>query len=438
MCLSLLSYFIMNQSSRPAARNSTARPAPARGNYQSQSFGSGQRSGFRNPSARGGFGGGRGGNRGGGNRRRMGMDIHSFVERASVKTVEKIIPIIHQNFSDFRMDERINALLVAKGYSTPTPIQDQTILHTLEGRDIVGLAQTGTGKTAAFLLPLIHQMLSNPKLTVLVLAPTRELAVQIDKEFRSFSYGLKLSSAVCVGGMPIGKQIRDLQMHPHFVIGTPGRVQDLVDRGVLPLRVFGAVVLDEVDHMLDMGFIEPITEIMSAIPEERQTLFFSATMPERIRGLTRKFLNDPITIEVSSGNTTHSVDQHIVPVKNEDQKFEQLDAMLKTADLSKVLIFSETKRDVERLTMALNNNGHRVASLHGDKAQSERRRALQQFTDNTVSVLVATDIAARGLDVKHISHVINYTIPQTFDDYVHRIGRTGRGGAKGTAITFVQ
>jgi superfamily II DNA/RNA helicase len=365
------------------------------------------------------------------------MDIHDFVQKASIKTVEKIIPIKHQQFADFGLDERIEKLLTAKGYSTPTPIQDQTILHTLEGRDIIGLAQTGTGKTAAFLLPLIHQMMSNPKLTVLILAPTRELAVQIDKEFRSFSFGLKLMSAVCVGGMPIGKQIRDLNMHPHFVIGTPGRVQDLVDRGVLPLHVFNAIVLDEVDHMLDMGFIEPITEIMSALPENRQTLFFSATMPERIRSLTRKFLNDPITIEVSSGNTTHSVDQHIMPVKNEDQKLEQLDAMLRTADLSKVLIFSETKRDVERLTNVLNSRGHRVASLHGDKAQSERRRALQQFTDNTVSVLVATDIAARGLDVKNISHVINYTIPQTFDDYVHRIGRTGRGGAKGTAITFV-
>jgi superfamily II DNA/RNA helicase len=365
------------------------------------------------------------------------MNIHDFVARASIKTEAKVTPQIHTEFEQFKMDDRINAILANRGYITPTPIQDQTILHGLEGRDVVGLAQTGTGKTAAFLLPLIHRMLNDSKISVLIMAPTRELAVQIDKEFRQFAFGLKLHSAVCVGGMPIGKQIRDLANHPHVVIGTPGRLQDLVDRNVLPLRVFNAVVLDEVDHMLDMGFIEPITEIMNALPADRQTMFFSATMPERIRSLTRIFLNNPVTIEVSSGNTTATVDQRIIPVKNEEQKFDQLHALLQTVEVTKVLIFSETKRDVERLTTELNNRGHRATSLHGDKAQSERRRALQQFTDNTVSIMVATDIAARGLDVKNITHVVNYTIPQTFDDYVHRIGRTGRGGAQGTAVTYV-
>jgi superfamily II DNA/RNA helicase len=364
-------------------------------------------------------------------------DISAFIQKASIRTPEKVVPLKHPNFTDFPLSEKVLANIAKRNYTVPSPIQDQTIEHILRGRDVLGLASTGTGKTAAFLLPLIDKILADMNQKVIVIAPTRELAQQIEDELRQFARGLKLRGAVCVGGMSMFHQINDLKDNPHFVIGTPGRLKDLADRGHIVYKNFQTLVLDEVDHMLDMGFIDPITDIVKALPKDRQTLFFSATMPPKIRTLADAFLQNPIKVEISVGNTAKNVEQEIVKVGDRALKFDILHEILSREESKKVLIFSETKRDVERLANDLKKRGHKAVSIHGDKRQRERERALAQFKDNTASVLVATDVAARGIDVKEITHVINYTIPQSYDDYVHRIGRTGRGSSKGKAMTFV-
>lgn len=379
--------------------------------------------------------GGRG--RKGGRRREVeSLDISRFIKKATGKTLAPVE--IKNSFVDFNLNPYILRNLLDKKFTSPSPIQDRAIPHIMEGRDIVGLANTGTGKTAAFLLPLIHKITLNPQTeSALIVAPTRELAQQIDTEFRIFSKGLNLYSVVCVGGMPAYQQIRGLRYNPHVVIGTPGRIQDLADKGFIDYKIYTNVVIDEVDHMLDMGFVEPITEILNALPKERQSLFFSATMPPKIRELINVFLKDPITVEIQSGKTTDNVDQDIVRIPPGSDKFTTLASLLKQPEMTKVLIFSETKRDVERLTQQLIADGFKATSIHGDKDQRERTRALNFFKCGMVSILVATDVAARGIDVNDITHVINYTIPQTHDDYIHRIGRTGRGSKSGVALTFV-
>lgn len=396
--------------------------------------------------ARGGGGGGGSfrprfsGGRGGGNKRRGNfggnIDVSMFVKKAVNVAPEKAVEIKHA-FADFDFCPELKANLARKGFETPTPIQDQSIPAILNGRDIVGLANTGTGKTGAFLLPLIEKVFKDPSQKVLIIAPTRELALQIDNEFKLFAFGMKMYSAVCVGGMPIFRQMNDLRRNPHFVIGTPGRLKDLNDRRCINFSLFNNIVLDEVDHMLDMGFIDDIRNILNQIPAKRQSLFFSATMPARIRELVNQFVKDPFTAEIKSGKTSDNVEQDVIRVKDRSMKFNELKNLLGRPELAKVLIFSETKRDVEQLANDLIDNGFKAESIHGDKRQRERQRALTQFRTNIVTILVATDVAARGLDIKDITHVINYTVPQTYDDYIHRIGRTGRGNSKGTALTFV-
>lgn len=395
--------------------------------------------------ARGGGGGGSfrprfSGGRGGGNKRRGNfggnIDVSMFVKKAVNVAPEKAVEIKHA-FADFDFCPELKANLARKGFETPTPIQDQSIPAILNGRDIVGLANTGTGKTGAFLLPLIEKVFKDPSQKVLIIAPTRELALQIDNEFKLFAFGMKMYSAVCVGGMPIFRQMNDLRRNPHFVIGTPGRLKDLNDRRCINFSLFNNIVLDEVDHMLDMGFIDDIRNILNQIPAKRQSLFFSATMPARIRELVNQFVKDPFTAEIKSGKTSDNVEQDVIRVKDRSMKFNELKNLLGRPELAKVLIFSETKRDVEQLANDLIDNGFKAESIHGDKRQRERQRALTQFRTNIVTILVATDVAARGLDIKDITHVINYTVPQTYDDYIHRIGRTGRGNSKGTALTFV-
>lgn len=375
----------------------------------------------------------------GGNRRRpvSGLDISTFIKKASERVAEKTTIIKHASFSEFSLNEGIQKNLLLKKYSTPTPIQDQCIPAVIEGRDIIGLASTGTGKTAAFLLPLLNKVQADRSQKVLIMAPTRELAIQINEELKQFSFGMQIFGVICVGGMPINRQINNLKYAHNFIIGTPGRLRDLAGRGHIKYGQFQNVVLDEVDHMLDMGFIQPITEIMNALPAVRQTLLFSATMPPHIRLLSGQFSKDPVTVEISSGNVSKNVEQEIIRIKDKSQKFDALHNLLSSEELMKVLIFSETKRDVERLTIDLQKKGYKAISIHGDKRQRERAHALAQFSNNIMSILVATDVAARGLDIKDITHVINYTIPQTYDDYIHRIGRTGRGSNKGKALTFV-
>ncbi|MDH4330666.1 MAG: DEAD/DEAH box helicase [Candidatus Moranbacteria bacterium] len=363
------------------------------------------------------------------------IDIQQFIQKAT-NTV-KLKPVIIQNsFKDFGFNAEIEKNLEKIGYETPTPIQDQSINHIMEGKDLLGLANTGTGKTAAFLLPLIHKCFNDNSQKVLIIAPTRELAQQIDQEFKKFSKNMRLYSAICVGGMPIFRQISDLRRNPNFIIGTPGRLKDLKQRKNLNFSMFQNIVLDEIDRMLDMGFVDEIRQILSELPKERQTLFFSATMPSKIEVLVQQFLNKPITIKTVTGQTAANVHQDVIKV-SADQKFEHLKKLLSTEEQKKVIIFSETKRDVDKLAKGLFAEGFKVDSIHGDKRQNQRQKALSRFKDDHIQILVATDVAARGIDVSNISHVINYTVPQTYDDYVHRIGRTGRGGHKGTALTFV-
>ncbi len=363
------------------------------------------------------------------------IDISKFVNKAEVKEeVEVYTPTHH--FTDFEISEGLKTNIVRKGFVNPSPIQDKSIPVVLTGRDVVGIANTGTGKTAAFLIPLIDKVLKNPKEQVLIMAPTRELAIQIDEEFRNFSKGLKLFSVCCVGGEYIGKQLRELKYFNNFIIGTPGRLKDLIERGRINLATFGSVVLDEADRMLDMGFINDMRYIMNLMPKPRHTLFFSATLSPEIEKLIHEFLNDPVRISVKTRDTSKAVDQDIVRTEGRN-KIDVLHDLLRDPEFSKVLIFGRTKHGVEKLGLMLQKLGITVASIHGDKNHAHRQRALRMFKENAVQALIATDVAARGLDIPNVTHVINFDIPQSYEDYVHRIGRTGRGGKTGKALTFI-
>jgi len=378
----------------------------------------------------------------GGNKRRYGsgkksgLNIDSFINKAVVatETVEHFVP--DNSFGDFAVDKRIKETLESRGYEVPTPIQDKIIPHILKGEDVVGLANTGTGKTAAFLIPTIHKILQNKEQKVLILAPTRELALQIDEELKIFAKKLNLRSVVCVGGVHIGGQLRQLKVFNHFIIGTPGRVIDLIKRGNLNLSKVNTVILDEADRMLDMGFINDIRYIIEQVPENRQTLCFSATMPREIERLVKDFLVEPVKISVKTRDTSKNIDQDVVRIAGRD-KIDVLAEHLSQDDFKKVIVFGRTKHGVAKLSTALNKRGLNTESIHGDKAHSQRQRALKSFKAGQVTALIATDVAARGLDITDVSHVINYDLPENYDDYVHRIGRTGRGTKKGKALTFV-
>lgn len=385
------------------------------------------------------FGGGGGGRRGGGNRGPAKKYIHpsKFINKAVTKADEVVYESKHK-FADFPFGAQLHHNVSAKGYVTPSAIQDQAIPHIIEGKDVIGLANTGTGKTAAFLLPIIERQSGiTLRPSVLIIAPTRELAQQIDEEFRIFSKGLGLYSTLIVGGVNVDRQVRDLKRRPHVIIGTPGRLKDLMQRRVLQLKNMTTLVLDEADRMLDMGFLPDIRQIIGEMPEERQTLFFSATITPEISALVNTFLKDPVTVSVRTSETAEHVEQDVIESRDKAHKLEILTEMLSNKEYEKVLVFGETKFGVQRLSDHLDNSGIPSAAIHGNKNQSQRQRALKQFKDERVRVLVATDVAARGLDIPNVSHVINFDTPQTYEDYVHRIGRTGRGGASGRAHTFI-
>jgi superfamily II DNA/RNA helicase len=394
--------------------------------------GGSRRAPFRGGGGRGGFHQKpRGGIRGG-----VFSDHSTFVNKAVItEQVEHFIP--EHKFNDFHIEERLKANIAAKGFVQPTPIQDRAIPHVLRGSDVVGIANTGTGKTGAFLVPLINRLLINRNEHVLIMVPTRELSTQIAEEFRSLARGLQLYATVCVGGTSMRPQIMDLRRKPQIVIGTPGRLKDLIERGVLNLSTFKAVVLDEADRMLDMGFINDMRTILALLSTPRQTLFFSATLSPQIEKLIHEFLREPVRIKVVSQENASSIDQDIVKVPYGADKFQILLQLLQQPGFEKVIVFGRTKHGVEKLCTALIKAGIRADSIHGDKRQNARERALAQFKASHVQVLVATDVAARGIDVKGVSHVINYELPATREDYIHRIGRTGRAGKKGMALTFV-
>jgi superfamily II DNA/RNA helicase len=359
------------------------------------------------------------------------------VNKAVITEEVEVFKPEHQ-FQDFAIDARLKKTILSKGYGDPTPIQDRSISHILKGSDLVGIANTGTGKTAAFLIPLINKAIQNPKDCVLIIVPTRELAIQIDQEFREFSKGMKLYSVCCVGGVSIGPQISELRYHNNFIIGTPGRLKDLIERKKIQLALMNTVVLDEADRMLDMGFIGDMRFVMAGMPKDRQTLFFSATLSPEVDVIIREFLKDPVRISVKTRDTAKNVEQDVVRVGNSKNKLDVLHELLNQKELSKVLIFGRTKHGVEKLSETLIKRGFKAESIHGNKNHAKRQRALNLFKDNRVQILVATDVAARGLDINDITHVINYDAPETYDDYVHRIGRTGRGDKMGKALTFIE
>ena len=394
-----------------------------------------QRSGGRPNASRGNFNRGRSR---GGKKGPMKKYIHpsKFINQAT--SYEEQVYESKHHFVDFPFGSELQYNIAKRGYDQPSAIQDQAIPHIIEGRDVIGLANTGTGKTAAFLLPIIERQSGIAlRPSVLIVAPTRELAQQIDEQFREFSKGMQMYSALVVGGMNVERQIRELKRRPHVIIGTPGRLKDLLERRVLQMKNMTTLVLDEADRMLDMGFLPDIRTLVGAMPKERQTLFFSATITPEIEALTSTFLNDPVTVSVRTSETSDHVEQDVIEARDKSHKVELLTDLLTGEDYDKVLVFGETKFGVQRLSDHLDNIGISSVAIHGNKNQAQRSRALKQFRDNKVRVMVATDVAARGLDIPNVSHVINFDTPQTYEDYVHRIGRTGRGGASGKAHTFI-
>ncbi|MFO1042887.1 MAG: DEAD/DEAH box helicase [Planctomycetaceae bacterium] len=345
-------------------------------------------------------------------------------------------------FADFDFVEPIQITLEKENYTKPTPIQAQSIPHLMQGRDLLGCAQTGTGKTAAFALPILNRLAQTRrpvvarKPRVLILAPTRELAQQIDESFSTYGRGLKFRQAVVVGGVSQLPQTRMLNRGIDILVATPGRLLDLMSQGAVRLDGLDTFVLDEADRMLDMGFLPSIEKIIAALPAQRQSLFFSATMPPALTPLIGKLLRDPVKIEVAPQSTTaERIEQHVLFVAREDKK-SLLQSVLSDKNVRRAIVFARTKHGADKLARWLDSVGISTDSIHGDKSQAARQRALYGFRDGRTRVLVATDIAARGIDIDDISHVINFDLPVEPENYVHRIGRTARAGAQGIALTF--
>ena len=342
------------------------------------------------------------------------------------------------NFKDFSLDSRILAAVKSVGYTEPTPIQEQAIPVVLEGRDVLGLAQTGTGKTAAFALPILQRLTSGPtrRIRVLIVAPTRELAEQIHEEFGNYGRNIKkIRSMTIYGGVGKGNQIKKLQQGYEIVVACPGRLLDLHGDGYIDLSHVEVLILDEADRMCDMGFLPDIRRIIKLLPTKRQTLFFSATMPDDIRGLVKDFQHKPVTVQIGMIAPAETVDHALYPIPQK-QKKEFLFAMLDQERTGQVLIFTRTKYRARNLARDLGRENYNVAALQGNMSQNKRQAAITGFRKGKYDILVATDIAARGIDVTNVTHVINFDMPDTVDAYTHRIGRTGRAERSGDAYTF--
>lgn len=341
------------------------------------------------------------------------------------------------SFQDMGLSRKVQQAIDEMGYEEPSPIQAACIPLILEGKDVIGQAQTGTGKTAAFGIPVIERVTSENRVQALVLAPTRELAIQVAGEFRKIGKYKRVRTLPIYGGQSIGHQIRALQQGVHVVIGTPGRVLDHIRRGTLKLNHVRMVVLDEADEMLDMGFIEDIEAILRGTPETRQTLLFSATFPAEVKRLALRYMNAPEHVTINRGEVTVPLTDQVYYKVLERNKLESLCRIIDSEEVSLGIIFCRTKRGVDELVEALLARGYLVDGLHGDLSQAQRDRVMKRFRNGDIELLVATDVAARGIDVENVTHVINYDIPQDPESYVHRIGRTGRAGKRGLAITLV-
>ncbi len=346
------------------------------------------------------------------------------------------------SFADLGLALPILNALTTQGYTEPTPIQVQAIPHVMLGRDLQGIAQTGTGKTAAFALPILHRLLVEKKpaprrgCRVLVLSPTRELASQIAESFRAYGRQTGLRTALMYGGVPKGRQAKAVANGIDILVATPGRLMDHMQDGAVTLNNVEVLVLDEADHMLDLGFIVPIRKIVQSIPPARQTLFFSATMPKEISTLAGQMLKDPVHVAVTPVATTvERVEQKVIFVEA-SRKRQVLAELLRSSRMTRTLVFTRTKHGADRVTQHLEAMGQPAAAIHGDKSQPQRERALQMFKQGRIGVLVATDIAARGIDVDGVTHVVNFDLPNVPEAYVHRIGRTARAGHAGVAISL--
>ncbi len=343
-------------------------------------------------------------------------------------------------FSDLELDDSILKALDEKGYDTPTPIQQKSIPIVLQQKDLLGVAQTGTGKTAAFAIPIIQLLSRSNKKGIkgLIVTPTRELAIQIEENISFYAKYTSIKHTVIFGGVKQHEQVRKLKKGVDILVATPGRLLDLMDQGIISLNLIELFVLDEADRMLDMVFINDIKRLLKVLPKKRQSLFFSATMPGNIQKLSREILHDPQKVEVTPESTTAETVQQMVYFTNRTDKRKLLLHLLKNKELDQVLIFERTKRGADRLSRDLSKKNIRAVAIHGDKAQNQRQRALSDFKSGKLRVLVATDIAARGIDIDKLNYVVNFDIPNIPETYVHRIGRVGRAGETGIAISLCE
>jgi ATP-dependent RNA helicase RhlE len=343
-------------------------------------------------------------------------------------------------FSDLSLIEPIQKAVAEEGYENPSPIQEQSIPHLIEGRDLLGCAQTGTGKTAAFALPILQRLdggdVRNRKIRALVMTPTRELAAQIDESFKTYGKNLSLRTTVVFGGVGQAPQEKSIRRGTDILVATPGRLLDLMNQGIISLRQLEVFVLDEADRMLDMGFIHDVRKVIKELPPKRQSLFFSATMPPEVSKLARTLLTDPVKVEITPQSTPVERIEQSVRFVDRGNKRKLLEDLLRDKSIFKTLVFTRTKHRASRIARQLAQRKIPADSIHGDKSQSARIRALEGFRSGRLRVLVATDIAARGIDVDGITHVINYELPNEPESYVHRIGRTARAGADGVAISL--
>lgn len=359
----------------------------------------------------------------------VGQDVSSREEEKAYLPVN--------SFASFKLDETLGRNILAHGYINPTPIQDKTIPLILEGKDVIGIANTGTGKTAAFLIPLLNEISKNRSKNVLVIVPTRELADQIKNEFLVFARGMNIHCALAIGGSNLHRQMNDLRRNPNFVIGTPGRLKDLIEQRFLELSVFNTIVLDEVDQMVDIGFITSIKYFISLLSDERQSLFFSATVDGKVKEILNGFVRNPVTVSVKKQDILKNIKHDVIKIADKARKIEKLHDLLIKKEFEKVLIFGRTKWGVQKLSDELVDRGFNANVIHGNKSQSQRLRTLEKFKRNEIQILLATDVASRGLDIDNVTHVINYDPPETYEIYIHRIGRTGRADRVGTALTFI-
>lgn len=366
------------------------------------------------------------------------LNPNLLIQQAEAPSIKAIT--VETLFEEMQLQPQLKANIQKMGFVSPTEIQDKTFDKLVEGANLIGIANTGTGKTGAFLIPILENLLRNndDRFQSLIIVPTRELALQVYDEFKKLSEGLKLRAACYIGGTNVEKDVRSLNNYFDLIIGTPGRLLDLRNRGSLKTNRFEVLVLDEFDKMLDMGFIRDIRELISGMKQRKQTLLFSATKDPKQQTIINEIVKNPFIAEIHSGDqSSKNVEQDIIRVEEGQDKFKLLLDLLENPDFDRVILFTETKHLANRLAKKLNGAGVKSDQIHGNKSQNYRVNALEKFKNGTIRVLVATDVAARGIDISNVSLVVNYQLPKDFDTYIHRVGRTGRAGKTGMAYTFV-